>query len=690
MASLRPSFGSILRDRNQRHNDDVVFKKAQVKTAPPAISDESSQNRVDSLIGNKRKKNNKSRLGSPEKPRTRKVNNFSDSDKQLKRNDNVGGASSLVQIWEARLNRSNGGNSPIHGQSIEISSEASVQEIHILAPSIDGESESENESKSPDLTVEIESETLNSVSDSGESKCGRVADIIHRLSNEQKLTASNNGGAADIPIVKTPTQEKSSFPVVTCSPRFRGRQAYSDLLVHLERERHRELELLLGRNAVSRFPQRGRLQSMLRLRSLKRGLAIQDRHRGTTKGDSNRFQPSSTILHLSEKFRENAANTDAEAKQKKGQQYTVETESMGSKEMTFTIDTPSTERLSPQNRNIEEAILRKNETKMNYLQLNKAIVAEVLKRKSDNTSPITSVTHQEPRILGKEQANKVESSTQRTQETPFLETQETSFQSGWEEQEEYEDEQSYYGDMSYDWFTEISRPRTYWEDLRKSRYLEVMNTKSDKGDICRLLERRTVSDFLQSGLREKIDKLIMARVQIHPAHRIPQACKEEEKYDISEEEEKCDIGEEKDEDRDDLSQSSSQIFAPSPAGSWSSQDTGVTSTPTHNLHSNEMEIIGELRSHILQLQLEMSELRDSVKTCLDVNASLQKSVQRENPLKRKCCVCNETQVETLLYRCGHMCTCLRCANELQYNGGKCPICHAKILDVVRVFVDSRT
>ncbi|EFH57624.1 hypothetical protein ARALYDRAFT_482456, partial [Arabidopsis lyrata subsp. lyrata] len=641
------SFGSILRDRNQRHNDDVVFKKAQVKTAPPAISDESSQNRVDSLIGNKRKKNNKSRLGSPEKPRTRKVNNFS---------DNVGGASSLVQIWEARLNRSNGGNSPIHGQSIEISSEASVQEIHILAPSIDGESESENESKSPDLTVEIESETLNSVSD-----------IIHRLSNEQKLTASNNGGAADIPIVKTPTQEKSSFPVVTCSPRFRGRQAYSDLLVHLERERHRELELLLGRNAVSRFPQRGRLQSMLRLRSLKRGLAIQDRHRGTTKGDSNRFQPSSTILHLSEKFRENAANTDAEAKQKKGQQYTVETESMGSKEMTFTIDTPSTERLSPQNRNIEEAILRKNETKMNYLQLNKAIVAEVLKRKSDNTSPITSVTHQEPRILGKEQANKVESSTQRTQETPFLETQETSFQSGWEEQEEYEDEQSYYGDMSYDWFTEISRPRTYWEDLRKSRYLEVMNTKSDKGDICRLLERRTVSDFLQSGLREKIDKLIMARVQIHPAHRIPQACKEEEK---------CDIGEEKDEDRDDLSQSSSQIFAPSPAGSWSSQDTGVTSTPTHNLHSN--------------LQLEMSELRDSVKTCLDVNASLQKSVQRENPLKRKCCVCNETQVETLLYRCGHMCTCLRCANELQYNGGKCPICHAKILDVVRVFVDSRT
>lgn len=64
----------------------------------------------------------------------------------------------------------------------------------------------------------------------------------------------------------------------------------------------------------------------------------------------------------------------------------------------------------------------------------------------------------------------------------------------------------------------------------------------------------------------------MSRVQTHPVKRIEEADKEEEK---------CDIGEE-----DDSSQTSSQIFAPSPAGSWSSQDTGVTSsTPLHNLHS---------------------------------------------------------------------------------------------------------
>ncbi|KAG2309071.1 hypothetical protein Bca52824_028819 [Brassica carinata] len=584
------------------------------------ISDKNSQNRVGSLTGNKPRKKNKSRLGSPEKPRV----NFSDSTKASKR-----GASSLVQIWEARLSRSNG-NSPIGGQETERSLGASVQEETNLSadPSIDGESESENESKNHDPTVEIEPVTLHSVPDSGESRWGRVAEIIRRL----KLTAGDNVGAVDMPVAKT------YLPEFACSPRLRGRQAFTDLLTRLERDRHRELESLLERNAVSKFPQRGRLQSMLRLRSLKRGLDIQGRHPSSTKSsDLNRLEHGSTVVHLMERFRANAAS--------------------------------STERLSLQNRKIEETTLSKKETDLNmsYLQLQEIIVQEALEIKSDNTSPCTSVTHQESQIL----ENTVERGTQGSQETRLLERQEASY--GWEEQEEYEDEQSCYGGMSYDWFREISRPLTYWEDLRKSRYLEVMNSRSDKDDICTLIERADC---------ERRSKLIVSRVQTHPVQPIDEASKEEQK---------CVIGKED----DDLSHSSSQTFASSPAGSWSSQDTGVTSTPDllplHNLQTNEMEIISEMRSQILQLQLEMSELRDSVKTCLDVNASLlQKSLHSENPLKRKCCVCNETQVETLLYRCGHMCTCLRCANELQCNGGKCPICCAKILDVVRVFVDTRT
>ncbi|XP_010434313.1 PREDICTED: golgin subfamily A member 6-like protein 6 [Camelina sativa] len=301
-----------------------------------------------------------------------------------------------------------------------------------------------------------------------------------------------------------------------------------------------------------------------------------------------------------------------------------------------------------------------------------------------------------------------------------------------EEEDEYGDYDLYIGENMDDWIHDISRPRSYWEDLRKERYLEVLNTESEKKDICNLIQRRTVSDFLTSDLRQKIDNLMITRVQSHIRVPINQV-KEEDEDDEEEEEVKeewvdeCSARNQEDNETEEEPEkpnleAASDVCSQSSARSstmmsWTFRDQDIykdheptttlslpeSSAPTTQ-STQETQTISELRSQIEQLQREMLEIRSSVKSCIDMQVHFQKSVtqdlsrsgssveervdSRKDPLKRKCCVCFEMPVDSLLYRCGHMCTCLKCAHELQWSSKKCPICMAPIVDVVRAFLDS--
>lgn len=51
-----------------------------------------------------------------------------------------------------------------------------------------------------------------------------------------------------------------------------------------------------------------------------------------------------------------------------------------------------------------------------------------------------------------------------------------------------------------------------------------------------------------------------------------------------------------------------------------------------------------------------------------------------------CTVCLEGKVDSLLYGCGHMCTCASCGRQLLASGLSCPICRAPVRDVVRAYV----
>ncbi|XWS62317.1 hypothetical protein CRYUN_Cryun06bG0000700 [Craigia yunnanensis] len=790
------------------------------------------------------------------------------------------GASSLVQIWEARLNRSNSINSnqnqnqnqgQSQSQSMDPNTSRTISGLSsnennaspVGEPST-GDSFDEKFEKGPnneDSIIDWESQSDRTAPgeppssscsrsfDAGESERVRIVDIIKRLTNGREdaddhehsdnVTDSQSG---EYKHASTSDQtEQRCFSQVVNSPRLRGRQAFNDLLSQIERDKNRELDSLVERQAVSKFSQRGRLQSMLRLRCLQRSVTIQDKcHPQSPGAHANRVPQGSTILHLREKFstgaehlmtvqndsatprclhREVLSNSIQLDKSSTSKPQSEDThwqkESFAGHQSTGPVNrlTMNKNGDHEQAKPPSDAIQQKTGLEARYFESLKTAEAttplegqpenEMAKKQGSNSQQGLFLDSQETAVkisslnvytqneTAEEQVNhhqhrsldlqetietttSLNSSTENEidEEQDFgnqkhlcLDSQEivensTSYNDRDENEvtEELEDHyQQNFAQTNYDWFSNISRPRSYWEGLRKAWYQEVLNTTSKNEEIRQLLERGRVSTFLASDFRERMDRLMISRVQIraerdesreevddeerivhvmsylqrhlHPAGGQGEEEEEEVVYEEGEEdEERSLISHQYHEANNYFNQSSSSLQMPSLSEltrSWSFQDDNETgndsdrgpstfsptpgpsqaqyyqdtrqSSSSISRPSLEMELICDLRGHIEQLQHEMGELRKSVLSCMDMQMKLQQysfnrevhSVGREGrnsadraPWKRSCCICYEMQVDSLLYRCGHMCTCLKCAHELQWSSGKCPICGATILDVV--------
>ncbi|KAE9594264.1 putative aminoacyltransferase, E1 ubiquitin-activating enzyme [Lupinus albus] len=784
--------------------------------------------------------NNNNNEDSDMLPRTYSNSSFGDVSSET----TTLGASSLVQIWEKRLNKSNRPKS-----STQVSTNASSLEEQNSGGSEAGESSNSsddrelpgNEEPFPDWesykisqSYQSSPQERSSSLESAESDRVSVADIIKRLSSTKQGQSpphsigeenGNEGGSTSVTFSPCTDREfgfatelsenKAFLPQITCLPRIRGRRAFHDLLIKFVCDRYVEINILAERGAVSKFTRRGRIQSVLWLRLLQRGVVASNQsHHKSIASEVNRKEQGSSIMQLREIFNTGVDNRTTMQIEEVAEprshptQFDASTTANELREDTCrlivnknTDHSPKSEQKSVSQTSVDDHNNEEAQPCSDTTSQETCLEAQHVDSK-ETAEAIPSMTESNVN----EMESEVEASNQEytMAETSYDETvdedeeacNEHYAESSYSEiVEEVEDIDMNYDENSYDWISEISRPRSYWEERRQEWYREMLDTESHKEDICKLLERRTVSTFLSSDFRDKMDRLMKSHrgVQthlvsrqdeeednqvfvsflqecLHPAsspqaderERVDEQEEEEEaepeddieeeseediedpEEDIDEEPEEDNIEEEEEEEEeeekveehegerlisnsdhevcdyfnqstspthlttwsykdnetgDDFDRVASMSLPPSQSESFCEESRRNSSSTDH--HSIEMELMYDMRGRIEQLHQEISELRKSMMTCMDMKMQLQQCKNQEvhivkkeekkshnlAPKKGNCCICYDMKVDALLYRCGHMCTCLKCANELQWNCGKCPICRAKIVDVVRVYVD---
>ncbi|GMH12148.1 hypothetical protein Nepgr_013989 [Nepenthes gracilis] len=233
-------------------------------------------------------------------------------------------------------------------------------------------------------------------------------------------------------------------------------------------------------------------------------------------------------------------------------------------------------------------------------------------------------------------------------------------------------------------------------------------------ELRELLNRRRVSSLLHSGFRESLDQLIQSYVErqsqaidgweLQEALSPPVAMHDEEHLSTVQNGDPGAV-------EGSLATLSPTTVAPQRFWdrdlrhrSWSRHDT-------HQHPGTEWEIINDLRIDMARLQQRLNNMQRMLEACMDMQLELQRSVRQEvaaalnRPIKsseaseneisrdeskwdcaRKgiCCICCNSNIDSLLYRCGHMCTCTKCANVLVDNGN-CPMCRAPVIEVIRAY-----
>ncbi|KAL4575257.1 hypothetical protein LXL04_022099 [Taraxacum kok-saghyz] len=458
--------------------------------------------------------------------------------------------------------------------------------------------------------------------------------------------------------------------------RLRGRQALLDLLVRVESERQRELQGLTEYRAVSDFAHRNRIQSLLRGRFLRNERPVEEeRLPSMAASELVQLRQRHTVSGLREGFRSRLEHIV------RGQ-VSSQSENSSNDNATDFINEANTQQEIEQNHNQSQPLIPQTNNNL------------------ESSSSTHSTVHQTT-------------------------TQQTNINEG---EEDWHD-QTLTHDNNQNWLNPLSqqtninesgvsdnlpRPRRTVPVRRTNRFHAPEDDNVYSMELRELLSRRSVSNLLRSGFRESLDHLIQSYVERQG--RAPSIDWDLHRNMSPESNEQQQQGGGRDEDNENQETAANgrpSPPAPPPVPVWH-HDLNHSNWSRHSIHRSELEweMINDLRADMARLQQGMSHMQRMLEACMDMQLELQRSVRQEvsaalnragsgqqgvdggtsedgskwvHVKKGTCCVCCDSQIDSLLYRCGHMCTCTKCANELIRGGGKCPLCRAPIVEVIRAY-----
>lgn len=505
--------------------------------------------------------------------------------------------------------------------------------------------------------------------------------------------------------------------------RLRGRQARLELIMRMAREREMELQGLSEHQAVSNFAHRNRIQALLRGRFLRDGRpAEEERPPSLAARELGQLRQRHAVSGIREGFRfrlENIVRGQVSNQTESSDHVTLSSPSHVAPQR-HTVAEPSN---SEQGQSYDGDVnihVQMPESQTEALETNAATVitergfgSQSGSLEGDNGINELQQEYENGLVEVPEEIEQNSDANWQADIDQHWNHEIREIDSGEESEEWHEDGSNLTVEM---WQDELPDPSTRERSSpprRPSRFSVPDDDSVYSTELRELVSRRSVSTLLSSGFRESLDQLIQSYIQNQRQGRPPvdwdlhrdlqnPVLQEPEEDDLQEEDF---IG-----PLPDAVASQSRVPPlPPPPPVWHPQMHPTWIPLSRHRPLSEPDAISELRADMLRLQQGMSHMQRMLETCMDMQLELQRSVRQEvaaalnrsygvpvgdssidgskwiHVSKGTCCICCDSQIDALLYRCGHMCACAKCANELLRNGGKCPLCRAPIVEVIRAY-----